>query len=58
MYAVHNRKPEPGETNEILNILLHFIKINQLNIFEMSDRSNEKKYLGDIIMKEMIEKGS
>ena len=45
MSVVQYRKPEPGETNEILNILLNFIKINQVNIFEMSysEGSNYKK---------------
>jgi len=66
MKAVFDRKPEPGETNEILNILLHFTQINQVNIFEMSYSYNNyntnfkdnNKYLGDIIMEEMIQFGS
>ena len=67
MKVVQDRKPEPGETNEILNILLHFIQINQLNIFEMSYSyievkqsrpRNINKYIGDIIMEELIQKSS
>jgi len=39
MEELSDRKPEPGETNEIIDILLDFIQNSQVNIFELGDNS-------------------
>ena len=43
MEVVRVIKQEGSETNEILNIILDFVQKNQVNIFEESDTSDEKK---------------